>query len=132
MQRFSWRGRNAPPEQDTRQTGLSEAKLDAWAKAAGERRPSNWPPAPPRRHHPGLLDDLPLPDGPIRPRRGAFQPVFRALLRAVGMRRAESGSSPPASASGARGDGLARFGAGQAGAPGAAACAAADIVPRAA
>jgi hypothetical protein len=129
MQRFSWRGRKARPEQDTQQTSLSNAKIDAWARAAGGRQPPARPPAPPRRHHPGLLHDLPFPEGPVRPRRGFLRPALVALARAIGMGGLpEGGSSPPASASAAEGASLARLVPGQAGARGEAARAPAAIV----
>jgi hypothetical protein len=81
MRRFSWRGPNVPPRHYEFETSLPEAKHRGWAHVAGERRP----PASPRRHHRGFLEDLPLPEGPIRPRRAGPGEAFGALARALGL-----------------------------------------------
>jgi len=85
MSRFSWRGPNVPPRQHEFETSLPEAKHHGRGYVTGERRPPARPPAPPRRHHRGFLDDLPLPERPIRPRRLELGEAFRAFARALGM-----------------------------------------------
>ena len=96
MSRFSWRGRIFLPEQDTFETSLSNAKHGARAIVAGERS------APRRRHHPGLNDDLPLPEGPVRPRHGVLRPALLALARAMGLGEPIQGRfRPPAALAGA-------------------------------
>ena len=85
MPRFSWRGSNVPPEHHAFETSLPDVKNRAWAAVVGERRPAVLPSAPPRRMHPGLLDDLPFPEGPIRRRAAVLPAAVRAALRALGI-----------------------------------------------
>ncbi len=84
MSRFSWRGPTAPPRHYELETSLPEAKHHGWAHVTGERRPAGLP-APPRLHHRGFLDDLPLPEGPIRRRRLGPGEALRGFARALAM-----------------------------------------------